>query len=101
MGRDAYMTPHIHKNAWISGVTYLRIPEGIHASQTKHAGWIEFGRPPLDEYRYSYEPRTLTIEPTEGMLLLFPSYYWHGTIPHTSDDLRISFGFNLLRAHPG
>jgi tetratricopeptide (TPR) repeat protein len=34
----------------------------------------------------------------QGMLLMFPAHYWHGTIPHASDESRISFGFNVLQA---
>ncbi len=97
MGSGAYMPAHIHMQAWISGVLYLRVPESVRVSETGQAGWIEFGRPPDDQYKYTFTPQPRTIQPAEGMLLLFPAYYWHGTIPHESDDLRISFGFNVLR----
>ena len=60
------MPAHIHKNAWLSGVTYLNVPGDMGAEP---AGHIEFGRPPADELRYTYEPETQTIAPTEGMLL--------------------------------
>jgi tetratricopeptide (TPR) repeat protein len=100
MGRGAWMAPHIHKNSWVSGVLYLRVPPNTPESQSDRAGWIEFGRPPSTEYQYSFEPQTHLIEPREGMLLTFPAHYWHGTIPHASDQPRISFGFNVLKANP-
>ena len=27
---------------------------------------------------------------------MFPSYFWHRTIPFTSDTARVSFAFDLL-----
>ena len=39
------------------------------------AGALRFGRPPLDDPRLTAE-RHVTPEP--GLLVLFPSYMWHG-----------------------
>ena len=38
---------------------------------------------------------TKTICPREGELLIFPSYLYHQTIPHQSDEDRISIAFDL------
>ncbi|MDG1799917.1 MAG: putative 2OG-Fe(II) oxygenase [Luminiphilus sp.] len=37
-----------------------------------------------------------TIRPVVGSLVLFPSYLWHGTIPFTSDQSRISVAFDII-----
>ena len=36
------------------------------------------------------------VRPQEGTLLLFPSYFWHRTIPFDSAEQRISIAFDLI-----
>ena len=59
------------------------------------AAWIKFGQPgtptlpPLDAEHF--------VEPEPGMLVLFPSYMWHGTVPFAGEDAsRLSVAFDLL-----
>jgi hypothetical protein len=94
-GKGGYMRSHVHKNAWLSGVVYLQVPT-TDLSDTVESGGSEFGRPPIDEYHYSNVPDTRVLEPVEGLLLLHPSHYWHGTLPNPSDQLQVSIGFNVL-----
>lgn len=94
-GPHGYMPAHVHENAWLSGVTYLSVPTD---AGNEDSGKVEFGRPPVGEFRYTYEPRTHEVAPADGMLLTFPAYYWHGTLPHTSSEPRVSIGFNVLGA---
>ena len=37
------------------------------------------------------------IQPEPGMLVLFPSYMWHGTAPFFSDETRLTCAFDLVR----
>ena len=37
------------------------------------------------------------FEPKEGMLILFPSYFFHRTVPTGSQDLRVSIAFDVMR----
>jgi hypothetical protein len=78
-------------------VYYPKIPAVITADDPDHAGWIEFGRPPEDFYA-SVEPDVRLINPEEGLMVLFPSYFYHRTIPYESDDVRISVAFDVLAA---
>jgi len=88
-----FMPSHTHRNAWLSGVVYLKVPDEM---GDEGAGAIEFGRPPSDVFRYTCEPDVRVMAPAEGMLLMFPAYYWHGTVPHAALQPRVSLGFNVL-----
>jgi hypothetical protein len=36
------------------------------------------------------------VQPTPGTLVLFPSYFWHGTIPFNTTDERITVAFDVV-----
>jgi hypothetical protein len=36
------------------------------------------------------------VRPEVGTLVLFPSYMWHGTVPFTSQQPRLTVAFDLL-----
>ena len=42
------------------------------------------------------EAPKLRIRPTEGLLVLFPSYLFHRTIPFSGDGTRISIAFDVI-----
>ncbi len=60
----------------------------------KGEGWIEFGRPD-SRYTCVRDARLKLIEPVEGMVVLFPSYLWHRTVPLDSAEERISIAFDI------
>ena len=62
----------------------------------EQAGWIEFGRPYWD-FETRAEPLTTLIKPEEGLMLLFPSYIYHRTLPFAGGEERISIAFDILR----
>jgi uncharacterized protein (TIGR02466 family) len=86
--------PHMHPMAWLSGVYYVSLPEDMAAAGAQ-AGWLEFGRPP-DRIKLSRPPEVRTIEPREGQLVLFPSYFFHSTRAFTSSSQRISIAFDAI-----
>jgi len=43
-----------------------------------------------------YSKDRLAIEPVEGKLLMFPGWLEHGVMTNTTDNLRISFSFNIF-----
>ena len=96
LDEGAYQVPHIHPSAWLSGVYYVALPSSLGADDDGTAGWIEFGRPYWD-FRIRAEPETRLIEPKEGLMLLFPSYMFHRTLPFTGPGERISIAFDVLR----
>jgi len=95
MWRAGYQVPHIHPNAWLSGVYYVKLPGAVEAEGREQEGWIEFGRGADKLFRHA-DPRIRRIKPEEGVLLTFPSYFWHRTIPFSSEEERISIAFDLI-----
>ncbi len=37
-----------------------------------------------------------SLRPQVGMLVLFPSYFWHGTVPFRSDQARLTVAFDAV-----
>ncbi|MCH8215079.1 MAG: tetratricopeptide repeat protein [Proteobacteria bacterium] len=59
------------------------------------AGWIEFGRPRA-HYHCTREPEVEAFRPEEGLMMVFPSYFYHRTIPFEAAEQRISIAFDVL-----
>lgn len=94
MDTQGHQMPHIHPAAWLSGVYYVRIP--VHENPREpHAGWIEFGRP-QDNMFAKAEPDVRLYQPKEGLMLLFPSYFYHMTVPIETKEQRISIAFDVV-----
>jgi Flp pilus assembly protein TadD len=91
LNRQGYHTDHVHPQGWLSSAFYVRTPQG-----EGREGWIKFGQPgtptapPLEPEHF--------IRPEPGMLVLFPSYMWHGTVPFVSDETRLTCAFDVVRA---
>ena len=95
MDSQGHQLPHMHPDGWVSGVYYVALPGTMRAATGEQDGWIEFGRP-LRELTGSLEPEVETIRPEEGMLVLFPSYFYHQTIPFESTEQRICIAFDAV-----
>ncbi len=82
---------HVHHKGWISSACHIALPAAI---ERGHEGWLKFGEPgvptdpPLPPERF--------VRPEVGKLVLFPSYFWHGTAPFSGDETRLSIAFDLL-----
>ena len=86
--------PHIHPAAWLSGVYYAELPSSMTKDDSTQ-GWIEFGTPPENLLLTKKAPVNL-IRPKEGLLILFPSYFYHRTIPFEGDEERVSIAFDFV-----
>jgi uncharacterized protein (TIGR02466 family) len=98
MERGGHQTPHIHPMAWLSGVYYPLLPAGMRSGEGPE-GWLAFGEPDRDFPR-RVQPRIVNVRPEEGLLLLFPSYFFHRTIPFAGVGTRISVAFDLIPVSP-
>ena len=57
-------------------------------------GWIKFGQPGVPTEAKA-RGREYYVKPEPGLLVLFPSYMWHGTVPFEGDDSRLTVAFDL------
>jgi Flp pilus assembly protein TadD len=97
MESQGHQVPHIHPSAWMGGVYYAELPPEVDDPAKTPAGWIEFGRGDDGLYRHT-EPRTRMVKPVEGLLVTFPSFFWHRTVPFQSSRRRISAAFDVVEA---
>ena len=94
LNAQGHQVPHLHPTGWISGVYYVDVPDFVSSTDKDHLGWLEFGAAP-PEIPASKQPATFLIEPKPGRLVLFPSYFFHRTIPYTDTARRISIAFDF------
>lgn len=92
---EGHQVAHIHPGGWVSGVYYAKLPAVVDTADRDHAGWIEFGQPPL-AFHAEAKVETRAVKPEKGLLLLFPSYLYHRTIPYKSEEERVSIAFDAL-----
>lgn len=90
---------HIHPTAWLSGVYYVSLPASITASDSEQAGWIEHGRPP-PHYLCKRDHDVRLLRPEPGRIVLFPSYFYHRTVPFQGLESRISVAFDFRPTPP-
>ncbi len=95
MESQGHQVPHNHPAAWLSGVYYVQVPGVVAMAGQGEAGWIEFGRPPADIH-CTVEPEVRALQPKEGLMVLFPSYFYHRTVPFEAAEERISIAFDVL-----
>ena len=91
--RSGYHANHVHPRGWISSACYIELPDSMSNARNQE-GILSFGEPgvattpPLHaEY---------AVRPEAGMLVLFPSYFWHGTVPFASDQARLTVAFDVV-----
>ena len=83
LNRGGYQKLHTHPEAKISGVLYLKTSKETESLKTDE-GNILF---PTVE--------SLSIAPYTGLMILFPSYLPHSTVPTTEDNERVCIAFNI------
>lgn len=90
---NGYHVNHVHPDGWLSSACYIDLPPAI---QRDREGWLKFGepgsatKPPLPPEHF--------VKPEPGLLALFPSHMWHGTVPFTGDGTRLTIAFDILPA---
>ncbi len=92
--RQGRQLAHIHPNGWLSGVVYLTGPNVENAQDRPRAGWFEVGR-----FDPGSEPKeagdSVFVAPKPGLMVTFPSYYFHRTVPFEGQHERISIAFDV------
>ncbi|MET0246047.1 MAG: tetratricopeptide repeat protein [Sphingomonas sp.] len=84
---------HIHPEGWISAVYYVALPDAVAQDEQ---GWLKFGESGL---RLGHRERIARIvRPEVGKLVLFPSYFYHGTVPFEDAGHRTTIAFDVVPA---
>lgn len=86
---------HFHPEGWLSSAFYVETPDGALETAEKQ-GWLRFGQPPFPTD--PPQPAEHFVRPKPGRLVLFPSYLWHGTVPFTTDERRLTIAFDAVPA---
>jgi tetratricopeptide (TPR) repeat protein len=82
---------HVHPRGWLSSAYYVSLPDV--SDSDSRGGWLKFGEPGIRIP--GCEPEHF-VKPAEGMLVLFPSYLWHGTVANGAP--RLTAAFDVLPA---
>jgi hypothetical protein len=92
---NGYHANHVHPRGWLSSAFYVALPDAVEDERTR-AGWLKFGEPGPPT-RPALPPEHF-VKPEPGLLALFPSYLWHGTVPFGGDEPRLSIAFDVVPA---
>jgi tetratricopeptide (TPR) repeat protein len=92
LGKEGYHVNHVHPEGWISSAYYAEVPPEVEDTEAK-SGWIKFGEP-----RFPVPGATAEkyVQPKVGMLVLFPSYMWHGTMPIHGSQPRMTVAYDAV-----
>jgi uncharacterized protein (TIGR02466 family) len=88
-----YHASHVHPRGWISSAFYVDLPDGMAQASTQD-GCLAFGEPSIATEPPLHAQRVVRPEP--GKLVLFPSYFWHGTVPFHSEKTRLTVAFDVV-----
>jgi len=89
---NGFHVDHTHPAGWLSSACYIELPEAV--EKDGREGWIKFGEPGIPTKPEA--PAEHYVQPSPGLLVLFPSYMWHGTVPFTGDRNRLTIAFDVM-----
>lgn len=92
LGNAGRHISHMHPKGWCSSAFYASLPPDMAAGAD--AGALTFGVPDA-ALGLDLAPRRI-VQPREGLLALFPSYLWHGTLPFYSAEPRLTVAFDAV-----
>ncbi|MEC7995257.1 MAG: putative 2OG-Fe(II) oxygenase [Pseudomonadota bacterium] len=88
---ETYHESHVHPKGWYSGTCYVEVPKVL--NEDSSAGKLVFGEPPFvtkDKLEADGD-----VLPEVGKLVLFPSYFWHGTRSFAGAENRLVTAFDF------
>ncbi len=91
--QQGFHTNHVHPKGWISSCYYVSLPDSV-KRDTDQQGWLKFGESNLR--LGGKEKISHMVKPEEGLLVLFPSYMFHGTVPFDSQQARTTIAFDVV-----
>ena len=94
---EGNLEPHVHYASYVSAVYYAKIPSAMDHAQSG-AGYLELGGGGPARFPTRVARDALAVEPREGLLLLFPSYFYHHTTPFRAPEPRVAIAFDTAPA---
>lgn len=88
-----HQAPHVHQAGLFSGVYYVAVPP-MAGGENAGALCFPLRLPWLPQQDIKSKP--FFIQPEVGKMVLFPSYFWHETVPFIGSDDRICIAFDVL-----
>ena len=89
--QSGFHVDHVHPKGWLSSACHIALPGAV---ANEPEGWLKFGEPGIPT-----SPRLAAdhfVRPAPGQLVLFPSYMWHGTVPFSGEEPRLSIAFDVV-----
>jgi tetratricopeptide (TPR) repeat protein len=83
---------HIHSRGWLSSAFYVELPPCI--DEGGKEGWLRFGQPGIPVNAEIEAGHVIRPEP--GLLAVFPSYMWHGTVPFSTGSHRLTIALDIV-----
>lgn len=93
LNNSGFHKNHYHPAGWFSSCYYVQVPDMVHNS-SEQQGYIKFGQPGFNMQESVLAERI--VQPEQGLLVQFPSYFWHGTNPFNSQQNRITTPYDIL-----
>ncbi len=91
--RSGFHANHVHPRGWISSACYIDLPDSM-AETRRRDGVLTFGEPGIATTPALHCEHM--VRPEAGMLVLFPSYFWHGTVPFSGEQTRLTVAFDVV-----
>jgi hypothetical protein len=95
---SGFHNSHVHPRGWISSAFYIDLPDSM-ADNGSREGVLTFGEPSIATTPALHAEHV--VRPEVGMLVLFPSYFWHGTVPISGNQTRLTVAFDAVPGRPG
>src|SRR6266853_1199730 len=90
--RGGFHVNHYHNQGWVSSAYYVAVPDEVRDTALQ-SGWLKFGEP---RFPTPQANAASYIRPSAGLLVLFPSYLWHGTNAIHGPQVRTTIAFDAL-----
>jgi len=90
--RGGFHVNHYHNQGWVSSAYYVAVPDEVRDTALQ-SGWLKFGEP---RFPTPQANAARYIRPSAGLLVLFPSYMWHGTNAIHGPQVRTTIAFDAL-----
>ncbi|MHA7872093.1 MAG: putative 2OG-Fe(II) oxygenase, partial [Hyphococcus sp.] len=91
---NGFHVNHVHPEGWLSSACHLRTAQPDPGNDK--AGYLKFGEPGINTSPALAPEHFVAPEP--GVLAVFPSYMWHGTVGFSTGRPRLTIAVDIVPA---